>query len=96
MASAASAVGCRETETERDQNDRDCARVGIAAKQFVQKEGCLPNDLNALVPRHIDNLPREPFFAKPLSYRKENGKGVISFTYPDNEWTGTFAIYEHR
>ena len=53
-----------------------CARatkVMIALRSYVSKTGELPDDLEALVPDYLDEVPTDPFDGQPLRYSREEG-----------------------
>lgn len=59
-------------------------RAGLACKIFKQKTGHYPETLDALVPEFLDKLPVDPFTGKPLSYRLQEGGGIIIYSLGSN------------
>ncbi len=45
-------------------------RVIIALNRYLREEGSLPDDLQALVPKYIPEVPVDPFDCKPFRYSK--------------------------
>jgi len=45
-------------------------RVMLALERYRILQGNYPDTLDALVPAHLDELPRDPFADRPLSYRR--------------------------
>jgi hypothetical protein len=54
-------------------------RTGLACRIFKSKNGRYPDDLEALVPAILPELPIDPFTGKPLIY-KRNGEGFIAYS----------------
>lgn len=77
----------------RSHGIRDCARIAVAIKKYSQAFGALPESLDSLSPKFIENVPPEPFFGKPFSYVRDGNKGVISFHVPDDERAAVFRVY---
>jgi hypothetical protein len=59
------------------------ARIGLACRIFKSRTGEYPDDLDALVPDILSELPVDPFTGKPLVYRRE-GKGFIVYSLGSN------------
>ena len=59
------------------------ARVGLACRVFKSRTGEYPEDLAALVPALLPQVPVDPFTGKPLVYRRE-GKGFIVYSLGSN------------
>ena len=50
--------------------------AAIALKRYQLRHGTYPNDLNALVPEFLPEVPRDPVDGKPMRYRS-NGDGTF-------------------
>ncbi len=48
-------------------------QVVLAAYLYRHERGQFPNNLEALVPRYLPAVPKDPFDGQPLRYRWENG-----------------------
>ncbi len=48
-------------------------RIIIALNRYLREEGSLPDDLQALVPKYIPEVPVDPFDCKPFRYSKSEG-----------------------
>jgi hypothetical protein len=59
------------------------ARVGLACRIFKSRTGEYPENLEALVPGLLTEVPVDPFTGKPLVYRRE-GKGFIVYSFGSN------------
>ena len=59
------------------------ARVGLACRIFKGRTGEYPENLEALVPALLPEVPVDPFTGKPLVYRRE-GKGFIVYSLGSN------------
>lgn len=46
-------------------------RAALALERHWKAAGSFPDELSALVPRYLPALPRDPFAARPLGYRRE-------------------------
>lgn len=60
------------------------ARTGLACRIFKSRTGEYPEDLEALVPGILAEVPTDPFTGKPLVYRRE-GEGFIVYSLGSNE-----------
>jgi hypothetical protein len=60
------------------------ARTGLACRIFKNRTGEYPDDLHALVPGILSEVPIDPFTGKPLVYRRE-GKGFIVYSLGSNQ-----------
>ena len=60
------------------------ARTGLACKIYKNQNGRYPEDLAALVPGILPEVPVDPFTGKPLVYRLE-GEGFIIYSLGSNE-----------
>jgi hypothetical protein len=47
-----------------------CLRLKIALRLYEQKHGKLPDDLNALVPDYLKEVPLDPYDGQPFRYSK--------------------------
>jgi hypothetical protein len=52
-------------------------RTGLACKIYKKKTGRYPENLEALVPGLLPEIPIDPFTGKPLVYKIENGELLI-------------------
>jgi hypothetical protein len=60
-------------------------RLKIALRLYEQKHGQLPDDLNALVPEFIKEIPQDPYDGKPFRYSKTEKKvWAIGYDLVDN------------
>lgn len=53
------------------------AKAGLACKIFKAKTGRYPENLGALIPEILPEVPIDPFTGKPLVYKIENGELLI-------------------
>lgn len=53
------------------------ATVALAAKRYQLAHGALPDRLDQLVPEFLEAVPRDPYDAQPLRYRRTEGGGLI-------------------
>ena len=60
------------------------ARAGLACRIFKSRTGQYPENLAALVPALLPEVPVDPFTGRPLVYRRE-GKGFIVYSLGSNE-----------
>ena len=60
------------------------SRTGLACRLFKSRAGEYPENLEALVPGILKEVPIDPFTGKPLVYRRE-GKGFIVYSLGSNE-----------
>jgi hypothetical protein len=60
------------------------SRTGLACKLYKIQSGEYPENLGALVPGILKDVPIDPFTGKPLVYRRE-GKGFIVYSLGSNE-----------
>lgn len=70
-------------------------QIGLAGKICKNREGHFPEDIGALVPDILDELPIDPFTGKPYVYKfHENGFIVYSFgsNEKDDGGRGTFQF----
>ncbi len=51
----------------------EAMRVIIALNRYLREEDSLPDDLQALVPKYIPEVPVDPFDCKPFRYSKSEG-----------------------
>lgn len=59
------------------------ARTGLACRVFKSRTGEYPENLEALVPGLLMEVPVDPFTGKPLVYRRE-GRGFIVYSLGSN------------
>jgi len=59
-------------------------KAGLACKIFRDRYGKYPENLEALVPEILDELPIDPFTGKPLVYKVENNELII-YSFGSNE-----------
>lgn len=59
------------------------ARVGLACRIFKSRTGEYPENLQALVPALLTDVPIDPFTGDPLVYRRE-GEGFIVYSLGSN------------
>jgi len=60
------------------------SRTGLACKLYKNRNGAYPENLEALVPGILSDVPIDPFTGKPLVYRRE-GEGFIVYSLGSNE-----------
>ena len=60
------------------------SRTGLACKLYKNRTGAYPENLEALVPGALSEVPIDPFTGKPLVYRRE-GEGFIVYSLGSNE-----------
>jgi hypothetical protein len=60
------------------------AKAGLACKIFKAKTGRYPENLGALVPEILPEVPIDPFTGKPLVYKIENG-GLLIYSLGSNQ-----------
>jgi len=60
------------------------ARTGLACRAYKSRHGEYPENLEALVPGLLSEVPIDPFTGKPLIYRRE-GEGFIVYSLGSNE-----------
>ena len=58
----------------------DDARIACALERYRLAESKLPDALNALVPRFIDQIPNDVIDGKPLRYRRNSDGGYILYS----------------
>ncbi len=70
-------------------------QIGMACKIYKSRRGHFPEDIAALVPDLLDELPIDPFTGKPYAYRLQQD-GCIVYSFGSNEkddgGKGTFQI----
>jgi hypothetical protein len=59
------------------------SRVGLACRVYKSRTGAYPENLEALVPGLLTEVPVDPFTGKPLVYRRE-GEGFIVYSLGSN------------
>ena len=59
-------------------------QIGLACKTFKNQEGYFPEDIAALVPDILDELPIDPFTGKPYVYKIQED-GFIVYSFGSNE-----------
>jgi hypothetical protein len=59
------------------------ARTGLACRIFKSRTGEYPENLEALVPGLLTEVPVDPFTGNPLVYRRE-GKGFLVYSLGSN------------
>jgi hypothetical protein len=70
-------------------------KAGLACKIYRNKTGHYPENLEALVPDILPELPIDPFTGKPLVYKIENGELLIyslGSNLKDDGGRGTYMI----
>jgi hypothetical protein len=65
-----------------------CAYVGLAVERYRQAYGRWPDELAALIPEFLQELPLDPYNASPLKYRRDEQGVVIYSVGPDGEDNG--------
>jgi hypothetical protein len=60
------------------------SRTGLACRLYKNRTGQYPENLEALVPGILKDVPVDPFTGKPLIYRRE-GEGFIVYSLGSNE-----------
>jgi hypothetical protein len=60
------------------------SRTGLASRLYKSRMGKYPENLEALVPNILSEVPTDPFTGKPLVYRRE-GEGFIVYSLGSNE-----------
>lgn len=69
-----------------------CAAVAVALERYRQAEGRWPPHLDALVPRYLSAVPRDPFDGAPLRLRRLDNGLVVYAVGPDRvDNDGTLA-----
>ena len=53
------------------------ARLGLALAAYKEQTGSYPDDLTALVPDFIDEIPLDPFTGNPFIYRTEGVSFIL-------------------
>jgi hypothetical protein len=59
------------------------SRTGLACRLYKSRNGSYPENLKALVPAILKEVPTDPFTGKPLVYRRE-GEGFIVYSLGSN------------
>lgn len=59
-------------------------KAGVACKIYKNRNGRYPENLEALVPEILGELPIDPFTGKPLVYKVENNELII-YSFGSNE-----------
>lgn len=70
-------------------------QAGLASKIYKNKTGRYPENLGALVPEILPEVPIDPFTGKPLVYKTENGELLIyslGSNQKDDGGRSTYAI----
>ncbi|MBU1631216.1 MAG: hypothetical protein KKH49_05390, partial [Candidatus Omnitrophica bacterium] len=78
----------------RDNAQLDGLKIALALKIYKKKNGSYPNNLTAIVPDIISELPLDPFTGENFIYRKE-GEGFIVYSVGENE-TDNNGVYEPK
>jgi hypothetical protein len=60
------------------------SRTGLACRLYKSRTGRYPDNLGALVPGILKEVPIDPFTGKTLVYRRE-GEGFIVYSLGTNE-----------
>jgi hypothetical protein len=55
----------------------ESARTALAAERYRLERGAWPDNLQALVPEYMDEVPADPFDGQPLRYRVAPDRVVI-------------------
>lgn len=66
--------------------NRDVVLLALAIERYRRDEGTLPATLEAVTPRYIDRLPRDPFTGRIVSYKQQPSQS-------DPAQPAEFAIY---
>jgi hypothetical protein len=61
----------------RNQIERHCARIALAALRFRLAHGNLPESLDELVPSYLPAVPIDPWSGKPMRWVRENSGFVV-------------------
>ena len=75
-----------------------CGHIAVAIELYSQEHGKLPDTLDELVPKYLEEVPGQPFCTKPLAYKKNGNAGTLSFSDPGNEGEHayTFRVFANR
>jgi hypothetical protein len=60
------------------------SRAGLACRLYKSRNGSYPENLGALVPGILKEVPIDPFTGNPLIYRRE-GEGFIVYSFGSNQ-----------
>jgi hypothetical protein len=60
------------------------SRTGLACRLYKSRNGSYPENLEALIPAILNEIPIDPFTGKPLVYRRE-GTGFIVYSLGSNQ-----------
>lgn len=64
----------------------DMAVTGVAVERFRMAEGKLPERLEELAPKYLDEVPRDMYNeGKPISYRVDDDGGFVVYSWGRNE-----------
>jgi hypothetical protein len=66
----------RAFSTQRNLVDLRACQLKVALRLYQEENGDLPADLDALVPRYLKSLPRDPFGGQPFHYRRSRGEWI--------------------
>lgn len=69
----------------RTQTSVDLARVACALERFRQANGGFPESLNALVPKHLTEIPHDLVNGQPLRYRRTDDGNFLLYSVGWNE-----------
>jgi hypothetical protein len=64
------------------------ARIAMALNRYHEKTGAYPDELQALVPEHLSEIPTDPFSGEPMHYLPA-GKDYVLFSAGEN---GTYEL----
>jgi hypothetical protein len=67
-------------KSSRMQTYVDAARIACALERYRLAEGKLPDTLDALVPRFIDQIPTDVIDGKPLRWRRDGDGGYVIYS----------------
>jgi hypothetical protein len=66
----------------------NCARAALAVERYRRAQGHWPRHLDALVPTWLKEVPRDPYDARPLRYRRTADGVVVYSVGPDGTDNG--------
>jgi hypothetical protein len=68
----------------RTKTSHDLLRVGVALAHFKADNGQYPDQLQALVPKHLKSLPSDAFAGTPLVYKRRS-EGYLLYSLGSNQ-----------
>jgi len=78
----------------RSQGIRDAALAGIAIRKYVDAKGEFPENLDVLVPGHLEAVPRDPVSREPMNYHVSGNRAHVSFKLPEKNDVFRFNVYK--